>query len=429
MQFIIHFDTKNDLHHTAIAFLRGCGIFCGYSDSVSIFMSDNLEDSLISLFDRHVSRKGTDSTKLDLCDQMLHGKDLTPAWVADGDFPCPNEVVNEMRKTADQSIYGYTYLSTAFYQSIVNWYQQEHSLTIDHNNIITSNGVVNALALLINTFSKEGDGVIVQSPVYYPFFQLVKENNRVVLDNPLREENGHYSIDFDHFESLARSGAKLFILCSPHNPIGKVWEKEELKKLVDICKTYNIMMISDEIHSDLIYSPSVFNSTLPFSDDYNNLIVLNSAAKTFNIAGLFTSYGVTYNKEIKQRYESTANKWGMHNNLFGIRATMAAYRSKDYLIALRSYLKGNIDLIDAMIKASNKPIGFVRPEATYLAWLDFRGLNLSETKLKAKIHGQAKIGITPGVGFGKKGAGFYRMNFATPRDNLADIMSRLLAVF
>ncbi len=370
-------------------------------------------------FDKHIDRAGTNAYKLDLREKYFGTNDVIPLWVADMDFAAPHEVQEAIQKRASHEIYGYTIRKEEFTNAIVDWCHYKHKWAIKDEWIEYSPGVVPALVFSVLAFSNPGDGVIINTPVYPPFYSVIADNERKVIKNSLVNKNGKYEIDFELFEQQASNeDTKLFILCSPHNPVGRVWTRDELLKIQAICSKHNVLVLADEIHSDL----ALFgNEHIPFAS-INELAAMNSISfmapsKTFNIAGFSTSYVVTANNKLLEGYRKTQNRLQLHmGHLFSGVALTAAYNyGREWLGGLTSYLEDNILFIENYLKEHLPELNFFRPEATYLMWVNFKAWNMTQKELKSFLIDKAKVGLNDGISFGNEGEGYMRLNVASPR--------------
>lgn len=375
----------------------------------------------------NIDRAKTYSVKYEGRKTLFGSADVMPLWIADMDIATPASVQEAILKRAEHPIYGYTIYPKEYFDSIRNWYRDRYDYAIDEDFIVPECGVVASIARAIEAFTKEGDGVIVQTPVYPPFMTLVKNNNRKLLENKLIYSDGKYEIDFYNFEELAKK-SKLFLLCSPHNPISKVWSKEELEKLAGICKKHNIVVVSDEIHSDLVYGKNFISFGRL---NYDNVIILNAPSKSFNIAGLKTSYVIIENSKLRALYKNIQQKNGYESgNPFGITALIGAYEDgKEWLDDLRVHLKGNIKLINESLASNNIPIFPTRTEATYLMWLDCSKLYEKQDKITQFFYEKAKLGLSDGKSFGYGGNGFMRLNFGTSISVIRQAMKQLVDAY
>lgn len=380
-------------------------------------------------FDKVISRHGTGSVKWDALGEVFGSEDILPLWVADMDFPSPEAVIAKINERASHPICGYNTQESSLYQSIIEWVKRRHGWEIEKDWILLAPGVVPSIVLSILSLSEPGDGIVIQPPVYPLFSASIKDNDREVVENPLVFKNGRYEIDFDDLEQkLAQPQNKLLILCSPHNPVGRVWSREELTKIYELCQKYKINVLSDEIHSDLVFEGhkhAIFASLgTPVCEQS---VTFMSASKTFNIAGLNLSFMVVPCK----RRRALINAWliKLHinrNNLFGVLATEAAYREGDaWLDALLGYLEKNADTLVEFVETRLPNVKVIKPEGTYLGWLDFRAYFADGKELQSFLVHKAKVGLNSGRNFGSQGAGFARINFATQRSVLLEALTRI----
>lgn len=381
-------------------------------------------------FDRVIQRRGTGSVKWDLADSIFGGSDLLPLWVADMDFESPPEVTAALVERARHGIFGYTAASPEYFESFVNWFRKRHQWEIHNEWIHFSPGVVPALNLLIQTFSNPGDRVIIQQPVYYPFMSAIRNNSREIVNNPLVLDQGRYRMDMDDLEKKARDDrTKILILCSPHNPVGRVWSRNELSLLGDICMKYNIIVISDEIHCDLTYPGIKHIHFASITDNYlMNSITCLSPSKTFNLAGLQTAGLIIANPEMQKKYKQMIECVGLTwPNLFACEALTYAYKYGDlWLDAVIEYLTDNLSFLRDFIRRKIPEITLIEPEGTYLVWLDFRKLGLDRASLKRLLREKAKVALDDGFIFGSaEGEGFERINIACPRSILEEALNKI----
>jgi cystathionine beta-lyase len=372
-----------------------------------------------------INREETYSVKWDEAKKKFGTDDLLPLWVADMDLASPLCVQTAMKKRAAHSVYGYTVYPETYFQVIENWMQNRFSWNIEKEWIVPCYGVVPSLNFIISAFSEEGDGIIVQTPIYPPFVSSVKHKKRRVLDNRLVYENGSYHIDFEDFETKAKE-AKLFLLCSPHNPTGRVWSAEELEKIIDICIENDVLIISDEIHADIVYEKR-HRCIGSFEKIKHHSIVLNAPSKTFNVAGLNSSYAIIPESKLRQAYTLEQNRSGISNgNPFGIEALISAYQEgEEWLEQLKSHLISNITYVKIFLEEHHIPIHVVPTEATFLMWLDCKALGMSHDELVNFFIYKAKLGLNDGRSFGDAGDGFMRLNVGTSKEVLKEAMERL----
>ena len=372
-------------------------------------------------FDEIIDRKNTYSIKYDFAVERGKPEGVLPFWVADMDFKSPPEVIAALSERCEHGIYGYTDPKGAYYDTVQKWFLEHHSLQLEKEWVVVTPGIVFTINCAIRAFTKEGEGVLVQKPVYYPFFKSIIKNNRRVVNNSLVNTGGRYEIDFDDFEKkIISENVKLFLLCSPHNPVGRVWTKDELEKMGEICRKNNVMVVSDEIHSEFTYGVKHTPFWLAGSGFDENSIICTSPSKTFNQAGLQHANIFIKNAQIRERLFSEIYRSGYSNvSTFGLVACKAAYDyGHEWLRQLNVYLKGNIDFAKKYIEENMSQIKPVEVEGTYLLWLDFRELGLSQAELDHLITHKANLWLDSGTMFGREGEGYQRINIATPRSNL-----------
>ncbi len=379
-------------------------------------------------FDSVISRYNTNSVKWDSAEQFFHVKDIWPMWVADMDFRVPQPVIDAIKRVADHGVYGYTGIGESYYEALIAWMRQRHHWDIRKEWVVLSPGVVPAIRMLIRVFAGPGDEVIVQTPAYYPFFDAIRDNGCEILDNPLRWDNEQYVMDLADLERKISPRTKMILLCSPHNPVSRVWKEEELRRLGDLCLKNDILVVSDEIHQDIVYNgvrhvpfPSVSRE---FTD---KCVVCTAASKTFNLAGLQTSNIIIPNPELRDRFRKVVRSCGMQSpNMFGIAATEAAYRyGEPWLDQLLQYLQENVAFLKEYVIEKIPGVKVLEPQGTYLLWLDFRKCGVNPARLGKFVREDAKVGLLGGSLFGCKEDGFERINIACPRSTLAEGLGRL----
>jgi cystathionine beta-lyase len=378
-------------------------------------------------FDEVIPRAGTDCAKYDDRLRRFGRADVLPLWVADMDFQAPDCVREALQPLVDQNLYGYHLKGERYVRAIVDWWARRHGHAVDPAGIVFSPGVVPALSHLIQALTAKGDGIIVQPPVYHPFAWAVRANERRLLENPLLEQGGEYAMDFDDLEGKARE-ARLLILCSPHNPVGRVWRREELERLADICLRHGVTIVSDEIHNDLVYPQYRHLPTASLSPEVARVTVTcHAASKTFNLAGLSVAYVLIEGQELREAFRTVSDILHVEAlNPFGLRATEAAFtHGEAWLKALLEYLEGNYRLVRGYLEEHLPRVTVSPLEGTYLIWLDFRRYGLSPQELRDCIIGKARLGLNDGPMFGPGGEGFQRMNIACPRATLQEALDRL----
>ncbi len=379
-------------------------------------------------FDEIIDRNGTNCLKYDGKARYFGTNDLLPLWVADMDFRTPDFIVNAIKTRLNHEILGYSLKPDSFFNSLVNWTKRRFDWQIEKEWISFTPGVVSALNFSVLSFTNPSDKVIIQTPVYFPFFTAITDHNREIAVNELINNNGDYSMDFDGLRALIDKKTKLFILCNPHNPAGRVWRNDELKALADICLENNITIISDEIHSDLILSGNKHTPLASLSPEIAAITVtLMAPSKTFNIAGLASSAAITSNPNLKRQFDKIPNSMHISSgNLFGIAAFEAAYTHGDsWLNELLNYLDKNLTFIEQFVSANLSPMKVISPEGTYLAWLDCRRLGMNDKDLREFFITRAKVGLNSGTDFGPGGQGFMRINFGCPTSVLDEGLTRI----
>ena len=381
---------------------------------------------MIYNFDQVIERRGSGCFKWD-----TGAPDVLPMWVADMDFQIAEPIKEALHLRTDHGIFGYSVQGESYYEAAMGWFKRRHGWTIRREWFSLCPGIVPALHFLAKAYCKPGDKIMMHSPVYYPFFEAAESNGVGVVNNYLLNINGRYEIDFDNFEAIAKDPhVKLFFLCSPHNPGGRIWTKDELTKMGRICLENDVIVVSDEIHCDLIYSGKQFVAfgTLP-EDIVKNSIICVAPSKTFNLAGLQTSCLIIPDEEIKAAYDKYLGSLGiMRPNAYGIAGLKAAYNHGDeWVDQLMEYLKGNLDYLKAYVAENLPYIKIMEPDATYLIWMDFSALGMDPEELHNLILEKGKLWLDQGYMFGKSGEGFERINIACPRSVLEDGLKRLSA--
>ncbi|MFO8235946.1 MAG: PatB family C-S lyase [Bacteroidales bacterium] len=373
-------------------------------------------------FDEVIERRNTLSVKYGLIEKIFGREDVIPMWVADMDFRVPECVSSAIKNRADHKIYGYSYHPVSFFQSAKEWVKKRHDWGVDLNWLSFSPGIVPGINFSVLEFTEPGDKIMIQPPVYAPFFHAIRKNNRQLVENRLILKNGRYHINFDDFENHLKTGVKMFILSNPHNPGGNVWTHDELKKMGELCLEYNTIIIADEIHSDIVYPGFRYIPMASISEAIaNNTITFISPSKTFNIAGLSASIGIISNKEFRTRFNTMLDRLHMGNgNLFGTVAFEAAYKyGEEWLDQLLLYLEGNIVFLSDYFEKNIEGIKLIRPEGTFLAWLDCRELPVPDNEIHSFMIEKAKVAFNDGAGFGENGEGFQRLNFGCSRYTLS----------
>lgn len=378
-------------------------------------------------FDTIIPREQTNCYKYDFREKVFGSHSVIPLWVADMDFKIADEIIEDITQAAQHGIYGYTFFYENLYNSLIQWNASRNDWHFKAADIVFFHGIVPSINLIIQEFTNVGDSVIVQTPVYFPFFQSVEMHQRTVLNNQLLFENGVYTIDFDSLEQSITSSTKLMILCHPHNPVGRCWTRQELMKLHDICKKHNILVISDEIHADILLGG---NKHIPWASlsDYaeQNSITLEAPSKTFNIAGLSISAIVCQNSKHLAKIKKFIERNQLHGmSPLNMKAFESAYtKGAPWLNELLKYLEMNLSLIRDFCNKQHS-ISLVEPQATYLAWLDCRNMNMTDDELHTFFVNKAGVGLSRGIQFGRGGEGFMRLNYACPRPILEQALEQI----
>ena len=383
-------------------------------------------------FDRLIERKGTNSVKWDMIANKYKDSALLPMWVADMDFEILPEIAQAVKKRAEHLTYGYTYPSDEFYESIINWNKKRNNYEIKKECLNVSIGVVPSIKAAIIGFTDANDKILINTPVYPPFHHSVNDAKRELVTNPLVFDGEKYNVDFQDFEEKIKSGVKLFILNNPHNPVGKVWTKEELERIADICYENNVKILSDEIHSDITFKGKSHIVLNTVSEKARNIsIVCQAPSKTFNIAGLSTSYLIAENEVVRKQMWDAMSFIGVNSvNLFGLIAGEAAYLyGEEWLDEILEYVEGNADFVCSYINNKLPKVKAYKPESTYLMWLDFRSYGLSQSEIMTKLLKEAKVVLNSGTDFGQDGHGFVRLNIGCPRSMIKQCLDQIAEAF
>ncbi|MCA1031687.1 pyridoxal phosphate-dependent aminotransferase [Bacillus timonensis] len=379
-------------------------------------------------FNHIINRAGTNSVKWDMTDYFFNEKGLHPMWVADMDFKAPDEVLEAFQKRVKHGIFGYTSPNMNTVEAISQWMEKQHKWKIESKWVTYSAGIVQALATAIQAFTKRGDKIIVQLPVYYPFFQLIENNGRIVVKNKLKVVNGPYEMDFNDLISKIDNNVKMLFLCNPHNPGGKVWKKEDLIKLGEICATKNILIISDDIHHDLVIGETPYTPLASLSESLaQHVITCASPSKSFNLAGLQASAIIIPNENYRKLFTDTQHAQGFFTlNTFGIIGMEQAYlHGGKWLEELKEHLRKNVSIIKNYLHHNIPKLTLMDPESTYLAWIDCRSLGLSDEEIQRRLIEKGKIALEPGSKFGEGGEGYVRLNFACPTSTLLNGLEKI----
>ena len=369
-------------------------------------------------FDKITDRKGTNCIKYDFAIERGMPENVLPLWVADMDFPTVPEVIEDLKKAVSNGIFGYSEAKSGYFKALSEWYEKYFDWKLKPNWLVKTPGVVFGIAMAVKAFTNEGDSVIIQQPVYYPFKETIEDNNRVAVNNALKNVNGHYEIDFEDFErKVKENNVKLFILCSPHNPVGRVWKKWELEKLGDICVENNVTVVSDEIHSDFVYPGNKHTAFANIKEEFQNITVTCTApSKTFNLAGFQVSNIIIPNDKLRKKFRKQISAAGYSQvNALGLVACESAYRNgRQWLDSLKEYLIENINFVRVYLEENIPSVKLIEPEGTYLIWLDFGELGLENEELEDLIINKSGLWLDSGAIFGEDGKGYQRINIACP---------------
>ena len=380
-------------------------------------------------FDKVIDRHGTNCLKFDFAKERGKNGDELSLWVADMDFQVAKPITDALQAQVNHGIYGYSEVKSDYFDIVKNWFKDNFDWEIKKGSLVKTPGVVYAIAMAVKAFTKEGEAVIIQQPVYYSFSEMIIANNRKLVNSPLVLKGGRYEIDFEDFEKkIVKNNVKLFILCSPHNPVGRVWSVEELKRIGDICIKHDVVILSDEIHADFVYEPNKHHVFASLGESYAaNSVIATAPSKSFNIAGLQVSNIFIENKKLRDAFRNEIVKSGYSQlNTMGLVAARAAYEfGKEWLDEVRAYIKDNLIFFRDYLKENIGELNLIEPEGTYLVWVDFGKLGLSEKQREDLIVNKAKLWIDSGAMFGADGEGFERFNIACPREYLKTALESL----
>ena len=377
-------------------------------------------------FDEVINRRNTNCVKWDLEEE----NDILPMWIADMDFKTADPVISALEKRVSHGVFGYASTPDAYYAAEIKWWEKRHNFKIKKEWIVVTTGVIPALSAAVQAFTSPGDKVLIQSPVYNYFNTSVKNNKCTIVLNALKYNDGHYEIDFEDFEKKASDEkVKIFILCNPHNPIGIAWRKDELERLGNICLKHNILVVVDEIHRDLVYEGNKYTPFASINEEFlMNSITCTAPGKTFNLAGLKVSNVIAANDKLREKIDRSLNiNETIEPNIFGIEGLIAAYNyGEEWLNELLRYLEGNIEYLISFIGEKMPMLKVIKPEATYLVWIDCSSLGLTSKEFCSKLLHDGKLRVNEGSTYGEAGEGFIRMNIACPRVILKEGLDRLL---
>ncbi|GGP07751.1 MalY/PatB family protein [Oceanobacillus neutriphilus] len=378
------------------------------------------------MFDELIDRRKTNSAKWEEAIRDTQSEDVIPLSVADMDFPTTNEVIEAMEKAANHGIYGYTNLSERYFQAVQEWMNKRYAWEVNRSWIVFCPRIIQAVSLIIQNFTNVGDRIVVQTPLYQPLQNAVELNDRTLVTNPLRYKNESYEMDFEDLERKFASGAKVFILCSPHNPVGRVWNEEELIHLSNLCVKYDVLLISDEVHADFTWDkPYIPIGKVKGIED--KFIVCTSPAKTFNIPGLEVSNIIIPNQQLREKFQHVLKQTGFHNPVyFSALALEQAYLyGEDWIADVKSYIYENYEFIRNYIAAHFPELHIVHWEGTYMLWIDYSSTGLNEKAIRKWLFNESKVAVSLGSSFSTDGEGFFRINIATQRARLQEALHRM----
>ncbi|KSV58024.1 MalY/PatB family protein [Acetivibrio ethanolgignens] len=382
-------------------------------------------------FDENINRRGTSCLKYDFGMKRKGREDLLPLWVADMDFKLQDEILEDFHKRIDHGIFGYTDPDEEYYAALDRWFSVHHGYHIEPETVTVGCGVVYGLATGVKAFTEVGDSIIIQQPVYYPFREVIEDNGRRFINNQLHYENGRYTIDFEDFEQkIINNNVKVFILCNPHNPVGRVWTKEELERLGDICLKHNVIIMDDEIHCDFSFPGYKVTSFMTLDKKYQeNLVLYTSPSKTFNVAGLQPANIIIKNEKLRAKYRKANAATGYsQGNIMGMLAVKSVYTKGDeWVKELVEYITGNMQYFKEFVKENFPKAHFVEPEGTYLLWVDFSGYGFTDEELDHIMVEEARLWLDSGKIFGPATAQFERFNVACPRATVEQALKQLKA--
>lgn len=388
-------------------------------------------ENILSNFTTVYERRNSNCVKWDFMEEIYSIKDASdvlPMWIADMDFAIPSPVVDALHRRIEHPVFGYSITPEESKTALANWLYKKHGLQIENNWILFQQGVIPAMAAVIEAFTEVGDKVLIHSPVYPPFTEVPEKLGRVIETSRLIEQDSTYEIDFYDFEKKLQQGVKAFILCSPHNPGGKVWSKEDLIKIASLCQQYNVLVVSDEIHSDLVFKPAKHIPILSVAEDPNNVITFFAPTKTFNLAGIQGATIIVPDEHKRKILEEQAMMRGqMELSIFSLTAFQAAYEHGEaWLDELLEIVSSNMDYVADQLTSKLNGVKVSKPDATYLLWIDYRDTGLSEKEIMDLLLTKGKLALEPGTKYGEAGKGFLRMNVACPRKTLEDGVARFI---
>lgn len=379
---------------------------------------------MLKSFEKGMNRKNTMAIKWDQMEERFHHKDLNPMWIADSDYPTCKEIVRDLVKRAKHPAFGYTFPTLEYKKAVKNWIKNHHYYEIDESDIVVTPGIVNALYFIVKTFASVGDNIVISTPVYNPFYSVIEKNNRNIIRNKLIETNDTYKIDFLDLEEKIKN-AKMYILCNPHNPIGRVWTKDEVDTIFNLCKKYDCFLVSDEIHGDIIYSPNKLYSLGNHLNDYDKMIICTAPSKTFNVAGLCDSNIIIHNENLRNKFQEEIDNYSIEPNVFGLTACLSAYTKGDkWAKDQNEYLYENYKIVKDYFKENISEAKVYKLEGTYLVWINLSFLKLSQDELMEKLM-EEKVLTGNGTVYDESYVGYIRLNIACGRVQLMDALEKI----
>ncbi|MDQ0352928.1 cystathionine beta-lyase [Alkalibacillus filiformis] len=386
----------------------------------------------MKLSEQTINRKNTRAAKYEFREKLFGSDDILPMWVADMDLPAPKALQDAIIKRAEHNIYGYTTHDDHLLETIQSWLKRRHDYEVDSKQITFTPGVIPALHALVQAFTEVGDQIVIQPPVYPPFFSVVKNHGRELVESPLQLQDGRYKMNFEELEQQFKDGAKAFILCSPHNPVSRVWTEEELQQLAVLCVKYNVYLFSDEIHADIVFNGHKHTPIAKLNEQISAItFTLMAPSKTFNVAGLQGSFVISPNNELKKQLEKQLSQqgFGLLNTFAYVAMETTFQHGDEWLEELIPLLEENYHHLDSELHNHTK-IKPIKPEGTYLIWLDFSQTGYAHKEIKSKLNDEAKVGLNDGVTFGKDdGDQFMRINIAAPTETVKEATKRIVEAF
>lgn len=383
--------------------------------------------------DQEIDRRGTNSKKYDELKKVFGKEELLPLWIADMDFQSPPPILEAVKKQAEHGIFGYSFRDSLSEELFIEWVERRYNWRVEKSWLASSPGIVTALALAVRIFTQEGEKVLIQTPVYPPFFSVVEDNGRELVTSPLQLTSNGYEVNWDHFEQSIESGVKLFILCNSHNPLGKAWSREELKRMGEICLKNNVLIFSDEIHADLALFGNQHNVMASISEEISEITITAMApSKTFNIAGLLNSVIVAQSPKLLARFKEELERLHLSGgNIFGNITMAAAYsqESEEWLKEVSNYIGENVEWVESYLKEHLPSVTFVKPASSFLLWLNFTETGLSHQEIKELLLEKAKVALNDGTTFGECGAYHFRLNVGAPRHIVEEGVKRIVKAF